>query len=143
MILYIFFCSKLYIHPGINPILLPERDTLNSNFMVTDFCVICFFFYWKLWDALGGWGMKQNTLCHGSKQHIPAVCLEGQTHFNPSLWVWPLGMTDRKLWTITFIWQLFYLYTPKTLVVDQDPTAGAAVHQNQKYTDIPLNQLIT
>lgn len=43
---------------------------------------------------------------------------------------------------IIFIWQLFYLYTPKTLGVDQDPTAGAAVHQNQKYTDIPLNQLI-
>lgn len=66
----------------------------------------------------------------------PAVCLEGETHFNPSL-----GITDKKLSTITFIWQLFYLYTPKTLDVDQDPTAGAAVHQNQKYTDIPLNQL--
>ncbi|RMC13858.1 hypothetical protein DUI87_08941 [Hirundo rustica rustica] len=38
--------------------------------------------------------------------------------------------------------QLFYLCTPKIVDVDQDPTAGAAVHQNQKYTDMPLNQLI-
>lgn len=50
-------------------------------------------------------------------------------------------MIDKNLYMITFSWQLFYMYTQKTLGVGQNPTAGAAVHQIQKYTVISPSQI--